>query len=70
MSAMDAHAHLTAKGLEPAFHTVWCAIRLTTIPGARRVVAGTLFSDLGQGFGQWKAPDNIFEKVLPPLHVT
>jgi len=29
------------------------------------VVAGTLFSDLGQGFGQWKAPDNIFEKVWP-----
>lgn len=24
---------------------------------------GTLFSDLGQGFGQWKAPDNIFEKL-------
>ena len=33
-----------------------------------RVVAGTLFSDLGQGLGQWKAPDNIFEKVLLPPH--
>jgi hypothetical protein len=39
---------------------------VTTLPGAGRVVAGTLFSELGQGFGQWKAPDNIFEKVLAP----